>query len=401
MPYFEYKVKDEKGRDYKGYIEAKSKKDAIKKLSDVGFYLTHVKWAPFYKLNLFSSRNITNSDLTLFARQFASMINAGIPMVKALYAVGEETENPRLKEVIQKLRKDVESGNRLSDSLAKNPKIFSPFFISLVRTGETAGKLDEMLERLALNLEKEEELRRKIRTAFMYPSVVLFVSAVVVIYLLVFVVPVFQSIYRSMKITLPGPTVTLIFISGFVRNYWPVIAGAAAVFSAGFFQVRRTEQGRILTDRLKLKIPMIGPLMQKEATSRFIRSFAAMFAGGIQISKALEVSKEATDNAVITDTVEKMKQSINKGESISAPLKKKRVFPTTVIQMISAGEESGYLDKMLEKSADFLDNEIDTIIKRLVIKIEPVLTFMLAIVVGFIALAIYLPMFDIIKQLTH
>ena len=400
MVCFAYKVKDDKGKEYQGYVDASTKKDAIQKLNQAGFYLTSIQKARLNKFQFLGAKKVTKADLTLFARQFASMINAGIPLVKALYAVSEETENITLKKILNEIRSEVESGHGVSDAMVKHPDVFSPFFISLIKTGETAGLLDKMLERLAIYLEKEEDLSRKVKTAFMYPIIVMTVALTVVTYLLIFVVPVFQSVYKSMHVNLPGPTIALIAMSKFVRFYWWIIAGALVIILATYIQLSRMAKGQVIIDKFKLSMPVFGRLNKKVAVSRFIRSFAAMFASGIHISKALEVSAATADNKVISGLIEEMERSINRGENITKPLKRNKIFPSTVIQMISAGEESGALDTMLEKSADFLDQDVDVIIKRMVIKIEPLLTFMLAFVVGFIALAIYLPMFDVIRQIT-
>jgi len=399
VPKFLYTLKDERGRDYQGSVDAKNRKEAEAKLSTPGYYLTSLKKETQLNISI-TAKKITKMDIIVFARQFATMVNAGLPIVKSLSALSEQSDNDTLRKVLNDIRSKVESGFTLSEAMSKHPTVFSELFISMVRTGETGGILDKMLRRVSNYLEKEEDLRRKIKSAFAYPIIVSCVAAIVVAYLIIVVVPVFQSVYKSMKVDLPGPTLTLVAMSQIIRGWWlPLsIIGTAAI--AAFLKFRKKEKVAFLIDKLKISIPLFGPLNRKVAVSRFVRSFGSLITSGIPIATALSVTESITANRVIAKVIDRIRMAVNRGENISGSLKFGKIFPAVVIQLVSAGEESGALDDMLDKSADFLDEEIDTTIKKLTVKLEPIMTISLALIVGFIALAIYLPMFDVIRHIS-
>lgn len=399
MPKFVYTMKDEKGRDFQGTILAKSKKEAQVALDTKGYYLTSLKKMPQLEISLLS-RKISNMDVVVFSRQLGTMMSTGLPVIKSLAAIAEQSDNEKLRIVINDMRSKIEAGFKLSETMDRHPEVFSLFFRSLVRTGETGGILDEMFSRLSTYLEKEEEVRRKVKSAFAYPAVVSVVAVAVVTYLVIFVVPVFKSVYEGMKVALPLPTQLLIAISGIIRKGWWGVAIFIVVLIFGFRMYKKTKKGSFFLDKIKISLPMFGSFNKKVAVSRFIRSFGALISSGIPITRALDVSGAIVGNKVVGQVVDRMKAAVNRGETISGSLRYGRIFPPIVVQMVAAGEESGALDEMLSKSADFLDEDIDEAIKRLTVKIEPVLTIALAIVVGFIAMAIYLPMFDIIKQIS-
>lgn len=400
MAKFVYTLKDDKGRDYEGTIEAKDKREAQAALDTKGYYLTSLKKMPQLQLALFS-RGITRMEVVVLARQLGTMLGTGLPIIKTLAAIGEQAESETLRTVINDIRTKIEAGFKLSEALEKHPGVFSPFFVSLVRTGETGGILDEMFKRLSTYLEREEDMRRKVKTAFAYPAVVSVVAVGVVSYLVVFVVPIFKSVYAGMKVTLPGPTLALIAMSDAIRKGWWLGLIAIGLLFVGYKLLQRTEKGAYIIDRIKISVPLLGVLNRKAAITRFIRSFGALISSGIPITRALDVSESIAGNKVVTRVVDGMRLAVNRGESISGSLRYGRIFPPIVVQMIAAGEESGALDEMLSKSSDFLDEDVDLIIRRITVKIEPILTISLAVVIGFIALAIYLPMFDIIKQIAR
>ncbi|MEW6101773.1 MAG: type II secretion system F family protein [Candidatus Omnitrophota bacterium] len=400
MPNFLYVATDSKSKETKGSIEAKDALEAKTRLRQSGLCLISIKKenTVFEQLGW---ANVRNADLAIFSHQFSVMISSGIPLIRALKALGEETANRKLRAILQKVRLDVENGASLSSSLVKHPKIFSNFFITLVKSGEASGTLPLVLNRLASYLEKEEDLRRKVRSAFAYPVIVGIVAFGVMAFLLIFIVPVFKSVYKSLKVGLPGPTVFLIALSNiFVKFWWLVLLVIALIYCV----IRIARNNAVFglgIDRIKLGLPLFGPLISKVAISRFVRTLATMIGSGLTLNSSLLVLKDIVGNRVIVNSLEGMRKDINQGLSISDSLKDKKFFPPIVVQMLSVGEESGNLNSMLDKCADFLDEEIDTVIKGLIVKIEPTLTFFLAVLVGFIAMAIYLPMFDLIRQISR
>jgi len=399
MSKFVYTLKDEKGRDYQGAIQAKDKKEAQAALDTKGYYLTSLRRIPQVEFPVFA-RKITKMDVIVFSRQLATMLGTGLPITRSLAAIAEQSDNEGLKVVINDIRTKIEGGFKLSEAMAKHTEAFTPFFISLVRTGEASGIMDKMFVRLSSYLEKEEDLRKKVKAAFAYPTVVSIVAACVVTYLVVFVVPVFQEVYKSLKVDLPMPTQILLAMSAIARKAWlPILASIGGLVFA-FKVFSKSEQGGYLLDRFKISMPIMGPFNKKVAVSRFIRSFGSLISSGISIAKALDVSEAIAGNKVVSRVVGRMRMAVNRGDSISGTLRYGKIFPPIVVQMVAAGEESGTLDEMLDKSADFLDQDIDESVKQLTVKLEPILTMGLALAVGFIALAIYLPMFDVIKQIS-
>lgn len=400
MAQFNYLAQDAQNKQVKGSLEAKDILEAKVKLRQMNLYIISVRRENNLVERLGLSR-VKNLDLAIFSHQFAVMISSGIPLLKALRALTEETSNRRFRLIISKIRTDVENGISLSDALLKHPKVFSNFFISLIKTGEAAGILPEVLNKLADYLEKQEELRRKVVSSFAYPAIVTVVAVGVVSFLLIFIVPVFRSVYKTLKINLPGPTVALISLSNiFVKFWWLIILVIGIVYYA-FLRLNRDKKFGLAIDRVKLHLPMFGQLSRKVAVSRFVRTLSTLIGSGVALNQSLNIIREIVENRVIVNTIESIQKDINQGSSMADSLKLQPIFPPIVIQMISAGEESGKLETMMDKCADFLDEDIDTLIKSLVVKLEPTLTFFLAVLVGFIALAIYLPMFDLIRQVSR
>jgi type IV pilus assembly protein PilC len=393
-------LKDDKGRDYRGVIEAKHKKEAQSKLDSMGYYLVSLKQESPFRIP-FLSRKIPPTDIIVFTRQFATMIKAGIPIAKALMASAEQTDNNSFRWIINDVRSGIEKGSSLSDAMAKHGSVFSEFFISLIRIGETGGNLDQMLMRISQYLEREEDLARKLKAAFAYPLIVTIVATVVVIYLVMFVVPVFVGVYRSVRVELPIPTIVLMVISNVVKQFWLYMLIAALGFFVGVGRLQRTRRGRKLIDTTKLSLPLFGRLNTYVAVSRFIRSFGSLIHSGIPITRALHTAKSITANRTIDAVIDHIRVAVSRGDNIAGTLRASKIFSPVVVQLVAAGEQSGALDDMLDKSADFLDDEIDKTIKSLMVKLEPALTIVLAAIVSFIALAIYLPMFDLIRQISR
>lgn len=404
MPKYRYLAKDSQGKEFQGVVEEKDKDQAQAKLNQLGLYsvfLEELVSVRKFKLPFpIPGQGIKKIDLALFARQFSAMISVGLPLVKCLSVLSQEIENPALKASLDKVIFDIQSGLSLSTALAKHPRVFSNFFVSMVKSGETAGILPDVLKRIATHLEKEVELRQKITSAFAYPVVVVFVAIGVVIFLLIFIVPVFQKVYRGLKLNLPLPTFILIVLSNFMVKYWWLILLLIIVFIYGFKRIKEKNKKLIFwLDYFKFRMPIFGKLNRKISTTRFSRTLAAMLASGVTLGRSLEVTEEILDNRVSSTVIRALQKNISQGKTLTEVLEKQRLFSPLAVQMIATGEQSGTLEEMLNKTADFLDVEIDHIIKRLITRLEPLLTFMLAIIVGYIALAIYLPMFDIVRGL--
>ena len=403
MPKYRYVAKDTQGKELRGIVESTDKDQAEAKLNQLGLYsvfLQEIITAPKFKFWL-PSPKISKADLALFSHQFSAMISAGLPLAKCLSILAYETENKVLRETLEKVIFDIQSGISLSVALAKHPHIFSGFFVNLVKSGETAGILPQVLKRIAVHLEKETELRQKITSAFAYPLVVGFVALVVVTFLLIFIVPIFKKVYQSLKLNLPLPTLLLINLSNFMLKYWWLVLVVIIASVYGFKQFKKkNKRFSFLCDYFKFWIPLFGRLNRKIYTSRFCRNLAAMLSSGITLSKSLEVVEGVLENRVTSAVIRALQKNIQQGRTLTEVLEKQIIFSPLAVQMIATGEESGTLDDMLNKTADFLDDEIDYIIKRLMSRLEPLLTFLLAILVGYIALAIYLPMFDILRGLS-
>ena len=398
MPHFDYLATDDQNKQVKGTIEAQDLLEAKTKLRQLNLYIIWVRQER--KINIsFGQDRVKNQDLAVFSHQFSIMISSGIPLLRTLKALAEETSNKRLRAVIEKIKFDVENGASLSSAISKHPQVFSTFFISLIKSGEAAGKLSPVLDSLANYLESQEDLRRKVSSAFAYPVIVGIVAILVMCFLLIFIVPVFSSVYKTMKITLPGPTLTLIILSNiFIKLWWLILVFIAT----GFYFLKVSKQNAafgLVLDGLKLKLPLFGELNRKVAMSRFVRTLSTMLGSGLTLNPSLTIIKEVVGNRVFASSIEAIQKDINQGKQISEALKTQKFFPPIVMQMIAVGEESGNLNTMLDKCADFLDKDIDALVKSLVVKLEPTLTFFLAVLVGFIALAIYLPMFDLIREM--
>lgn len=400
MPYFNYLAQDTQGKEVKGSLEAPDLTQAQSKVRQTGLYLVWIKREPKV-FSILGFGNVRNLELAVFSHQFAAMISSGVPLLRSLTALAEETTNKSFRAIIQKIQADIENGLSLSAALAKHPKVFSNFFVSLIRTGEAGGVLPAVLNRLAGYLEKEEDLRRKVRSSFAYPTIVLITAILVVTFLLIFIVPVFRAVFKTLRVELPMPTVILIALSNLFVKFWWLLLSVIILGYAGLQIAQRQAKFRLLVDTFKLKFPVFGMLNRKVAVSRFVRTLSTLTGSGLTLNESLNICQDIVGNSVIKNMLILAKKEINQGRQISESLKTGHIFPGIAIQMISVGEESGTLNAMLDKCADFLDEDIDILIRGLVVKLEPMLTFGLAVLIGFIALAIYLPMFDLIKQVNR
>ena len=399
MADFSYTARDSVGKIFKGSIEAEDETAVRAKLLQMGLYTTSVNKIRKELFAMPRSR-IKLNDIVIFTERFSAMVDAGLPIIRCLSTIGEQTENTSLRKVIYNIRRDLEGGATLSDSLAKHPKVFSNFYVNLIRAGEAGGLLSEVLQRIADYLDREEVLRHRVKGAFAYPIIVLSVAVIIVAFLVTFIVPVFARVYTRIGARLPIPTLFLIGISRFVSNFWWLILLIITLTIFGYRKIKSTEKGALYIDRFKLSMPIFGNLNTKVAVSRFVRTFGSLDATGVPILQSLRVIREIAGNKVIANIIDIVQNEVREGKRIAEPLSRNNVFPPMVIQMVAAGEETGKLDILLKKSANFLDRDVENTIQRLVTRLEPLLTMFLAIVVAFIAIAIYLPMFDLISAIT-
>jgi type IV pilus assembly protein PilC len=334
-------------------------------------------------------------DLLVFTRQFAVMIDAGLPLVQCLDILAEQNPNKAFKEIIRQVRQDVEQGSTFAEALRKHPNPFDPLYVNLVQAGEIGGILDTILNRLGAYLEKNEKLRRRLKGAMVYPSIVLTVAVGVTIVLLAYVTPTFEKMFRDFGGAMPGPTQFLIDLSHGLRNNWYIFVGVPIALVVGFRVFIANPKGRVLWDRFTLKLPVFGPLVRKVAVARFTRTLGTLLSSGVPILDALEIVAKSAGNRVVEQGILYVRARISEGKNIAGPLADTRVFPPMVVQMIGVGEATGAMDAMLNKVADFYDDEVDVSIAALTSMIEPLLMVFLGGVVGGFLIAMYLPIFSI------
>ncbi len=355
-----------------------------KKPKDVREYL------PFLK------PRIKTKDLVIFTRQFATMIDAGLPLVQCLQILGEQQENPTFREIIQQVRSDVEQGSTFADALAKHPKPFDALYVNLVAAGEIGGILDTILNRLAVYLEKADALARKVRGAMVYPGTVLTVAVGVMVLMLVKIIPTFEAMFHDFGGQLPGPTQAVINMSHWMQEWLVWFLAGLAVGLSCFFQARRRVPSfRRRTDALALRLPVFGPLLRKVAVARFTRTLGTMIASGVPILDGLEIVAKTAGNMVVEEALRDVRSAISEGKTIAEPLQESNVFPGMVVHMIAVGEETGAMENMLTKIADFYDDEVDAAVEALTAMLEPMMMVLLGGTVGGMLVAMYLPIFKI------
>jgi type IV pilus assembly protein PilC len=395
MPQFTYTARAVNGELKSATIEAKSRDDVIAELKKQRLNVVKIDEGTAQKKKRGGS--VAMRDIVIFTRQFSTMINSGLPLVQALGILAEQSENPALKDVTRQVVFDVESGNTVADALRKHPKAFSELYVNMVAAGEAGGILDTILMRLAVFMEKNDALVRKVKGAMIYPGVIMSVAGIAITVLLVFVIPTFQTMFESAHIPLPFMTRLVINLSHGLKTYWWVVLG---IVGGGIFFLKRyyaTSNGKLVIDRLLLKAPILGDVLRKSAVSRFTRTLGTLISSGVSILDGLEITAKTSGNRVIQDAIMESRASIAGGETISAPLKKSQVFPPMVISMINVGEQTGGLDEMLTKIADFYDEEVDAAVSGLLALMEPVMIVFLGVVVGGMVIAMYLPIFDMVS----
>lgn len=402
MPTFRYTAVHPNGKLVKGSIEAESQQTVMSRLRDRGYHITGLDEKK--KLSMFSGGQIGQpkvklESLTIFTRQFATMINAGIGIIRCLDILENQLKDPGLKPVIAQTMKDVKNGLSLTDAFAKHPHVFSKLYINMIRAAELGGILDQILERIACFLEYDMEVRTKIKSAMMYPIIVLCFSVVMIGVLFAVVLPRFKEIFESMNVDMPIYTKLLFDASGLLQKFWYIPAIAIVGGVIAFKRFDKTEYGHYQVDSLKLKIPVVGDIIRKMAISRFAKTFGTLVSSGVPMMRALEIVGDTAGNCVISKGVQTARDSVREGQKISVPLEATGLFPTMVTHMIDIGEETGRLSEMLVKVSEFYEKEVDAAVKGITSLIEPLLMVFMGVVVGFIAVSVMGPIFKLVSSI--
>jgi type IV pilus assembly protein PilC len=399
MPTFVYSGRTARGEMRRGEIEAQNLAQAtaaLRRQQIISPSVSEKKGLGAIELKLpsFGAR-IKTKELVVFTRQFATMIDAGLPLVQCLDILASQQDNMEFKRVLNDVKASVEGGSTFADALAKHPKVFDDLFVNLVAAGEVGGILDTILNRLSTFMEKAEKLKGKIKGALTYPIAVIIIAILVVTGLLIWVVPIFEDMFTGFGQALPAPTKMVVSISNTLRDYYYIIIGVIVVIVIGVRQAYKTEDGRRAIDGMLLRLPVFGDLLRKTAVARFTRTLGTMMSSGVPILDALEIVSKTSGNVVIEDAVMKARKSLSEGKTLADPLAETKVFPGMVTQMINVGESTGAMDTMLSKIADFYEDEVDVAVDALTSLIEPLLMAFLGVVVGGLVIALYLPIFSI------
>ncbi len=399
MPNYNYTGKNLAGEISKGIITATSSENALNLLRKQSIYPIKINAENKRDLSMklpFASP-VKSKELSLFCRQFYAMLDAGIPLIETLDLLKKQTANKRLKAAIESIFEEVQKGSLLSRSMKKQSDVFPDILVYMVETGEISGQLDMVMGRMAEHFEKETKLQSKVQNAMLYPLIVSFVALCVIWFLITFVLPTFVDMFTGFGQELPLPTRLLLGLSSFFRNYWYIFFGSIAAFGFFFKRYSKTENGRYNIDNLKLKLPIFGDVNRKVATSRFSRTLSSLLISGINIIEAMDIVHKVIGNAVISKGIKRSMDNIRKGGGITGPLSELNVFPMVLISMLKIGEESGSIDSMLAKTADYYDEEVDSAIEKMTTMLEPMIIVILAVVVGGIILAVITPMFDMFQ----
>jgi type IV pilus assembly protein PilC len=398
MPVYEYTAKSAAtGQILKGTLEANTRDDLLGHLRKNRLVLVTMREAQKeFKISLPGS-GIGTRDVVIFTRQFATMINSGLPLVQSLNILAQQTENPKLKDITRAVVFDVEAGNTLADAFAKHPAAFSQLYVNMVAAGEAGGILDTILLRLATFLEKNDKLIRKVKSAMIYPGVIMSVAAGAIAILLIFVIPVFKTMFTDAGVELPAPTRLVIWLSEFLQAFWWAVLLGLGLVGFALKKYHDTAGGKRRIDGFLLKMPVLGDVIRKSSVARFTRTLGTLISSGVSILDGLEITAKTAGNTVIQDAIMASRASIAGGDTIAAPLEKSGVFPPMVISMIAVGEQTGGLDEMLSKIADFYDDEVDVAVSGLLSMLEPMMILFLGVIVGGMTVAMYLPIFSMME----
>jgi len=403
MPVYEYRAFDIRGKSLKGIINADSLSAARQRLRESNIFPADLKETSAEEKNRVPTgtsvsalfKRVSLQEVSIMTRQLSTLLGAGLPLVSSLEALIAQATNPKLKKTLAQIKEEVNEGSSFAWSISHYPGIFSPFYINMVRAGEASGTLDIVLERLADFNESQQALRGKIKAALAYPIFMFLIGSFVLFFLTTFIVPKITGIFSEMHQTLPGITIFLISISGFLKSFWPVIV---FIFIVSFIGVRhmfsKTVKGQYLRDKIKLKMPLFGPLTHKMAVARFSRTLGTLLDSGVPMLTALSIVGKVVNNRLIADSIAEASRDVEEGQNLSVTLSRSRLFPPIVSQMISAGEQSGTLEKMLYKVSDSLENEVESNITMMTSMLEPVMILVMGLLVGFIVISILLPIFE-------
>ena len=402
MATFRYVAKDFDARTFSGKISAADQSAVLDELRKRKLIIVSIEEERASSLLPASSQKtapIKSEDVILFARQMATMVDAGIPILQTVDALHDQTANPSFKKILAMVRDDIRLGSSLSAAFAKHARVFDSLFINMIRVGETGGVLTKVLERLSSYMEKSERLKRKVGGALIYPAVIVSMAMLITLVLLVKVVPTFSTIYKSFDRPLPAMTQVLVNVSDTLKNNFPLIIFVGGAIFGLFAAYQRTERGAYQIDGIKLKLPVFGDLLKKVAVSRFCRTLSVLIQSGVPILEGLDIVRKTIGNRVLEQVIAEVIESVREGESISEPLARSAVFPSMVTKMVSVGEQSGQLDKMLVKVADFFDEQVDAAVETLTSLIEPFIIGFLGIVIGFIVIALFMPIISITQMI--
>ncbi len=413
MPTFTYTAVDQRGQQKTGTIDANDTNEATAQIKQLGLFPTRLNEATKEELTAAArgqdtkkktrkkGGRIGGKTLTTFTRQLATLIDAGLPLLRALQTLIRQEKNPTLKSAMGDMSEGVESGSTFSESLAQHPRIFNKLYVNMVKAGELGGVLEIVLARLAEFMEKSEKIKAKVISAMVYPVVVLVIAILILIFLMIFIVPQFQEIFDNMLDGAPLPILTqwVIAVSDFMQNRWYVLLGAAAVIFFGYKAFAATTVGSLIIDRFKLNAPLIGDLVRKTAIARFSRTLGTLVSSGVPILQALNITKETAGNLVVSHSIAKIHDSVREGETIVTPMETSGIFPPMVVSMVQVGEETGQLPDMLIKIADVYDEEVDVKVAGLTSLLEPIMIVGLALIVGVIVIALFMPLISIITNL--
>ncbi|MCL6623776.1 MAG: type II secretion system F family protein [Fimbriimonadales bacterium] len=402
MPRFSYSAVDASGRPVQGVMEAENEQLLLQHLHDQNLHVTEIRLAPgrgeAKASSLFKARKPKLRNLVFFSRQFATMINAGIPMLRCLEILSAQTRDPALKSAIVEVTSDVRGGSSLNEALAKHPLVFSRLYVNMVRAAELGGVLDEILDRLAAFLEYEMEVRGKIKSAMTYPILVLAFSIIMLFALFTFVLPKFKEIFEGMNVQVPKVKAILFGIGDLFQNFWWAMILTAVGAFMGLKLWGRTPQGAYQLDFIKLKLPIVGELVLKMSVARFARTLGTLLSSGVPMMRSLEIVGDTSGNRVLIQAIDQARVAIREGQKLSDPLVASGLFPPMVTQMVDVGEESGRLSDMLVKVSEFYDREVETTVKGLTTMIEPLLIIFMGVIVGFIAISVMTPIFQLVNS---
>jgi type IV pilus assembly protein PilC len=398
VPVFTYSGRTRTGQVITGQMEAPSRDVVVAKLRSQQILATSVKArARDISFDITLGSGVSDKEIAIFTRQFATMIDAGLPLVQCLEILASQQDNKSFKKVLNDIRGSVEGGSTFAAALRKHPKIFSDLYVNMVEAGEAGGILDTILNRLAAYIEKAIQLKKKVKSAMIYPTTIVSVAIAVVTFLLIFVIPTFKSMFEGFGAALPMPTQIVLACSNFVRTYFIFLGAGAAGIVVGLRLYYKTASGRKLIDTILLKLPIFGVLIRKVAVAKFTRTLGTLIASGVAILDGLDITARTAGNKVVEEAVQRTRASISEGRTLAEPLKASGVFPPMVVQMIAVGEQTGALDSMLSKIADFYDEEVDVAVSNLTSLLEPLLMIFLGLVIGGVVIAMYLPIFKLVS----